>query len=184
MSDPDERPAPPASDRPEPALPAAVGTPRIPETVATYLRLRGLDPSPRAYRRRRRRTEDDENQPFTAGRDPRGLGDVIADLTRESGWEAQLSREDVVRAWDEVAGADTAARTRPVAFADGVLVVQADSTAWAKQLQIMRAQILSEIIRRFPDAGVESIRFLGPDVPSWKWGPRTIPGRGPRDTYG
>ena len=83
-----------------------------------------------------------------------------------------------------VAGANTAQHTRPVAFADGTLTVQADSTAWAKQLQLMRSQILSEIVRRFPEAGVEAIRFIGPDVPSWKWGPRAIPGRGPRDTYG
>ena len=48
----------------------------------------------------------------------------------------------------------------------------------------MRAQILSEIVRRYPEAGVDAVRFIGPDVPSWKWGPRTIPGRGPRDTYG
>jgi predicted nucleic acid-binding Zn ribbon protein len=156
----------------------------LPETIATYLRLRGLEPSARAFRRRRRRQNDDENAPFTAGRDPRGMADVLADLTRESGWDAQLAQEDVVRTWDEVAGANTAQHTRPVAFADGTLTVQADSTAWAKQLQLMRAQILSEIVRRYPQAGVQGIRFIGPDVPSWKWGPRAIPGRGPRDTYG
>ncbi|BDV29344.1 DUF721 domain-containing protein [Microbacterium terricola] len=175
MSDPGQPQEPAASE------PAEV----IPETVATYLRLRGLEPSARAYRKKkRRRTADDENAPFTAGRDPRGLGDVLAVVTREAGWEPALAREDVVRTWSEVAGADTAKHTRPVAFTDGTLTVQADSTAWAKQLQIMRSQILSEIIRRYPEAGVESIRFIGPDVPSWKWGPRTIPGRGPRDTYG
>ena len=37
---------------------------------------------------------------------------------------------------------------------------------------------------RFPDADIVSIRFQGPDAPSWKRGPRSIPGRGPRDTYG
>ncbi|GAA1997744.1 DUF721 domain-containing protein [Microbacterium ulmi] len=156
----------------------------VPETIATYLRLRGLEPSARSFRRRRRRTIDDENGPFTPGRDPHGVGDVLSDLTRKAGWDSQLAREDVVRTWHEVAGADTARHTRPVAFGDATLTVQADSTAWAKQLQLMRAQILSEIVRRFPEAGVESIRFIGPDVPSWKWGPRAIPGRGPRDTYG
>lgn len=157
----------------------------IPETIATYLRLRGLEPSARSFRRKRKeRKTSEDNEPFSSGRDPRGVGDVLADLTRQSGWDSQLAREDVVRSWDEVAGEDTARHTRPVAFTDGTLTVQADSTAWAKQLQIMRAQILSEIVRRFPAAGVESIRFIGPDVPSWKWGPRTIPGRGPRDTYG
>jgi predicted nucleic acid-binding Zn ribbon protein len=155
-----------------------------PETVATYLRLRGLEPSARTFRRKRRRSADDDHEPFTPGRDPRGVGDVLAAMTREAGWDTQLAREDVVIAWDEVAGADTAKHTRPVAFQEGTLTVQADSTAWAKQLQLMRAHILSEIVRRFPDAGVTAIRFLGPDVPSWKWGPRAIPGRGPRDTYG
>lgn len=155
----------------------------LPETVATYLRLRGLPPSARAFRRRKKR-EDDENVPFAPGRDPKGVGDVLADLTRTAGWDSQLAREDVVRTWSEVAGADTSQHTRPVAFSEGTLTVQADSTAWAKQLQLMRAQILSEIVRRFPEAGVDGIRFIGPDVPSWKWGPRTIPGRGPRDTYG
>ncbi|GAA2959583.1 DUF721 domain-containing protein [Microbacterium schleiferi] len=155
----------------------------VPETIATYLRLRGLAPTARVARRRRRRT-DDENEPFTPGRDPQGVGDVLTDLTREAGWDAQLAREDVVLTWNEVAGAETARHTRPVGFVDGILTVQADSTAWARQLQNMRSQILTEIIRRFPDAGVESVRFIGPDVPSWKWGPRAVPGRGPRDTYG
>ncbi len=159
-------------------------TDAVPETVATYLRLRGLPPSARAFRRRRRRVDDDEHQPFTAGRDPRGIGDVVASLTHEAGWDAQLAREDVVRTWDEVAGADTARHTRPVAFSEGTLTIQADSTAWAKQLQLMRSHILSEIVRKYPEAGVDTIRFIGPDVPSWKWGPRAIPGRGPRDTYG
>jgi len=176
-----ERPREPASasDKSEPFDRTAV-----PETISTYLRLRGLEPSARSYRKRRRRTVDDENIPFAPGRDPRGVADVLSDLTREAGWDAQLAREDVVRAWDQVAGEGTAQHTRPVAFSEGTLTVQADSTAWAKQLQLMRSQILSEIVRRFPEAGVDTVRFIGPDVPSWKWGPRTIPGRGPRDTYG
>lgn len=157
--------------------------PDVPETVATYLRLRGLQPSARG-KRRVRRTVEDENAPFAPGRDPRGVGDVLSALTREVGWDPQLAREDLVRQWADVAGADTAGHTHPVALTDGTLTVQCDSTAWAKQLQLMRSHILSEILRRFPDAHVESIRFVGPDVPSWKWGIRAVPGRGPRDTYG
>lgn len=165
-------------------MPDQAGAEDVPETIATYLRLRGLEPSGRYRRRRRRRTDGDENQPFTAGRDPHGVGDVLADLTRQAGWDPQLAREDIVRTWADVAGENTAQHTRPVAFVDGTLTIQADSTAWAKQLQLMRAQILSQIVLRYPEAGVEAVRFIGPDVPSWKWGPRAVPGRGPRDTYG
>ncbi|GLJ80319.1 MULTISPECIES: DUF721 domain-containing protein [Microbacterium] len=157
---------------------------QLPETIATYLRLRGLEPSGRWKKRRRTRTDDDENQPFTSGRDPKGLGDVIADLTRQAGWDAQLSREDLVLRWAEVAGEETARHASPVALSDGVLTVQCDSTAWAKNLHLMRAAITTQLVRAFPQSGVETVRFVGPDVPSWKWGPRAVPGRGPRDTYG
>jgi predicted nucleic acid-binding Zn ribbon protein len=156
----------------------------IPETVATYLRLRGLQPSAAGMRRRRRQRDPGDDAPFTPGRDPRGLGDVIDAFTRESGWDASLAREDVVLRWAEVAGPETATHATPVGFLDGLLTVQCASTAWATQLRTLRSRILSEIVRRYPDAGVTDIRFVGPDVPSWKWGPRTVPGRGPRDTYG
>ncbi|MFV0372760.1 DUF721 domain-containing protein [Microbacterium sp.] len=154
------------------------------ETVATYLRLRGLQPSAWAKRRRTRRAGDEDKQPFTPGRDPHGVGDVLADLTRDAGWDPQLAREDLVRQWRDVAGEETARHAEPVALGDGILTVQCDSTAWAKNLSLMRGTIVTEILKRFPDAGVDSIRFVGPDVPSWKWGPRAVPGRGPRDTYG
>jgi predicted nucleic acid-binding Zn ribbon protein len=156
----------------------------IPETTATYLRLRGLEPSAAKRRKRTRRSVDDENMPFAPGRDPKGLGDLLTDLTRQSGWDPQLAREDLVLQWSEVAGEETARHADPVALSDGILTVQCDSTAWAKNLHLMRSTIVTELIRRFPEAGVQSVRFVGPDVPSWKWGPRAVPGRGPRDTYG
>ncbi|WP_309069353.1 DciA family protein [Microbacterium sp.] len=157
----------------------------IPETIATYLRLRGLEPSRRAqWRNKRRRSDDDENQPFTPGRDPGSLGDALDKLTTAHGWAPQLAREDLVRQWEDVAGAETAQHASPVSLTDGMLTIQCDSTAWAKNLSYMRAEILTQIVTRYPDAGVSSVRFVGPDVPTWKWGRRSIPGRGPRDTYG
>lgn len=154
-----------------------------PETVATYLRLRGLKPSSKNWKRRRR-ILDDDNVPFTPGRDPGTLGDVLDRLSRDSGWEKTLAAEDLVRQWAELVGGETARHSEPVSLQHGMLTVKCDSTAWAKNLQYMRAVIITEIGSRYPDAGVKDIRFIGPDVPSWKWGPRTVPGRGPRDTYG
>ncbi|MBT2473151.1 DUF721 domain-containing protein, partial [Microbacterium sp. ISL-103] len=112
------------------------------------------------------------------------LGAVLDKLSRDSGWQKTLAREDLVRQWADLAGSDTAKHSEPVSLERGVLTVKCDSTAWAKNLQYMRGTILTEIGRRYPDAGVENLRFIGPDVPSWKWGPRVVPGRGPRDTYG
>lgn len=151
--------------------------------VATYLRLRGIA-APRTRKARRIADAEGANVPFAPGRDPRGLGDVVADFTREAGWNSHLASEDVLRRWADVAGPQTAEHARPVSLEGGIMTVQCDSTAWARQLSSLRSDILSRIIREHPDAGITAVRFVGPDVPSWKWGPRTIPGRGPRDTYG
>ncbi|WP_296195246.1 DciA family protein [uncultured Microbacterium sp.] len=149
--------------------------------LATYLRLRGL----KAPRRRKRRFDpSDENQPFTPGRDPLGLGDAVDTLTREAGWGASLAREDVLLQWTQVAGEETAAHARPMGLEHGVLTVRCDSTAWAKQLSYLRGELITRMREAHPEAGIEQVRFVGPDAPSWKWGHRTVPGRGPRDTYG
>jgi predicted nucleic acid-binding Zn ribbon protein len=105
-------------------------------------------------------------------------------LTSKLGWSSPLARSELLASWLEIAGADTAEHSAPVSIEDGVLTVKCDSTAWATQLRLMRVQIMSRIVARYPDAGIDSVRFEGPGAPSWKRGPRSIPGRGPRDTYG
>jgi len=100
------------------------------------------------------------------------------------GWTSPLAKGELLLSWPELVGEDTAAHSTPVGIEEEVLTVQCDSTAWATQLRLMRADILTSILKRYPDAGVTSIRFDGPGAPSWKRGPRSIPGRGPRDTYG
>ena len=122
--------------------------------------------------------------PFDPGRDPDSLGSAVAGLVRERGWEAELARSELFIGWAEAVGPAVADHTAPVALEDGVLVVRCDSTAWATQLGLMRAQLLRALAERFPDAPVSSLRILGPDVPSFKRGLRSVPGRGPRDTYG
>lgn len=157
------------------------------ESSAVYRRLRGLlgDPALRSKDGRRRAARSlDGTAPFENGRDPAGLGDVIDAVTRSLGWSSPLARGELLVAWPELVGSDTAAHSEPVGIEEGVLLVQCDSTAWATQLRLMRAEILTTILQRFPDAEVASVRFIGPGAPTWKRGPRSVPGRGPRDTYG
>lgn len=161
---------------------------REPEHIAVYRRIRRVFGAPMARsadaRRRERFAQDETTTPFGAGRDPRGIDAVLDALTASMGWTSALSKSELLVAWPELVGAEVAAHADPVAVEDGLLTVRCDSTAWAQQLRSMRNVVLARIAERHPGAGIESIRFLGPDVPSWKRGPRAIPGRGPRDTYG
>jgi predicted nucleic acid-binding Zn ribbon protein len=157
------------------------------EASAVYLRFKQLFGGQvhHAPRGRKRGKEDDSSTvPYGVGRDPRGLGNIVEALTTELGWSSPLAQSELLASWSELAGEDTARHSSPAGITDGVLVVLCESTAWATQLRIMRTELLKHIATRFPDAGIQSIRFQGPDAPSWKRGPRSIPGRGPRDTYG
>ncbi len=157
------------------------------EPVSVYLRFRrvfGDGSSRSADARKRAKKEPGSTIPFGSGRDPEGLGAVMDAVTSKLGWSSPLARSELLASWLEIAGVDTAEHSTPVGIEEGVLTVKCDSTAWATQLRLMRVQIMNRIISRYPDAGIESIRFEGPGAPSWKRGPRSIPGRGPRDTYG
>ncbi len=137
-------------------------------------------------RRFRRELVDDApgSRPFDAGRDPNSLASAVAGLVRDRGWSSTIAVSELFVGWSEAVGPAVADHAQPISIAEGQLVVQCDSTAWATQLGMMRSQILTHLAERFPEAGVERLRFLGPDVPTFKRGPRSVPGRGPRDTFG
>ena len=163
----------------------ADGAETVPETVATYLRLRGLEPSARTYRKRRRRGPDDENAPFTPGRDPQGRRRRARRPHAERG--VGLAARARGRRAHVGGGRRRGHRaTHPAGRVHGGhsdRSVRLDGVGEAAPAHA-RAHPLGDRPRGIPEAGVDGIRFIGPDVPSWKWGPRTIPGRGPRDTYG
>jgi predicted nucleic acid-binding Zn ribbon protein len=157
------------------------------EAARVYLWLKDVFGDPKAKRvtsRRRVRDDAGSSVPFGLGRDPHGLGDTIDSLTRQLGWNSPLAQSELLSSWVELAGEETSKHSTPAGIDEGVLTVHCESTAWATQLRMMRVEIMTQIAIRYPDAGIESIRFQGPNAPSWKKGPRSIPGRGPRDTYG
>jgi predicted nucleic acid-binding Zn ribbon protein len=157
----------------------------VSEASRVYLRFKEIFTGTRSRPQRSRRArDDDESVPFGHGRDPKGLGDVVGALTADLGWDSPLAQSELMSRWTELAGEETAKHSSPVGIEKGVLTVQCESTAWATQLRLMRTEIMTHITTRFPEAGISNIRFLGPDVPSWKRGPRSVQGRGVRDTYG
>jgi predicted nucleic acid-binding Zn ribbon protein len=91
----------------------------------------------------------------------------------------------VLGRWDAVVGDDVASHCRPLSFADGVLTVAADSSAWATQVRLLVPTVMRRLAEEVGEGTVEKIVVKGPAAPSWRRGPRVAPGsQGPRDTYG
>ncbi|WP_430591821.1 DUF721 domain-containing protein [Humidisolicoccus flavus] len=134
--------------------------------------------------RRRAKRAVDGNVPFSPGRDPLRIAAVVDGFAESAGWTDQLAEGAVVARWPEIVGEETSRRTTPIGIEDHVLLVQCSSTSWAQQLRLMRGQVTTRLIELFPDAHIESVRFIGPDVPNFQRGIRSVRGRGPRDTWG
>jgi predicted nucleic acid-binding Zn ribbon protein len=134
--------------------------------------------------RRREEKTKIRSKPFDKGRDPVRAGDSLDALLQQFQWNSKIERAELFAVWPEIVGPDSAAASSPEELKDGLLIVRCRSTAWATQLRLLHDVVLAKIQERFVDLGISEIKFLGPDAPSWKKGPRSVPGRGPRDTYG
>ncbi len=127
----------------------------------------------------------------TAGndeRDPLAVQEVLSRWIRDQGVAAEVGTGSVLARWAEIVGTDVAERVVP----DGVhekdgqreLWLRAESTAWATQVRLLSPQILGRIRQLLGSGVVDSIVVRGPAPPRGAAGPRRVPGRGPRDTYG
>lgn len=134
---------------------------------------------------RRRRKRPTKAGGRTNRDDPVPVSDLMGELVRDRGWDERLSVQRVFTDWPAVVGPDVAAHSAVEAFADGVLTVRADSTSWAKELQLLAPGLVRRLNAELGQESVLRVDIRGPQAPSWKRGKRSVrDGRGPRDTYG
>jgi predicted nucleic acid-binding Zn ribbon protein len=117
-------------------------------------------------------------------RDPQPFGTVLAALMKARGWQKPAAEGKLFGAWEAVVGAELASHSRPVSLEEGELTVEAESTAWATQLNLLRGRLLGRIADTVGKGVVTKLTVRGPLAPSWAKGPKRVRGRGPRDTYG
>ncbi|HJE51887.1 MAG TPA: DciA family protein [Tessaracoccus flavescens] len=134
--------------------------------------------------RRHRPQEQQRSGAHPDDRDPQLVGDVLESVIKERGWKRRIGLSTVLRRWPELVGESNAEHSKPVNFADGILTVDCDSTAWATAMRYTASQLVARLNDKLGERTVLRVEFRGPKAPSWKKGPRSVSGRGPRDTYG
>lgn len=122
--------------------------------------------------------------PTWTGRDPAPISRAVDDLLAERGWKEDSAIATLMSRWPQIVGSDLAEHVRPTSFAEGVLTLTAESTAWATQVRLLLGDLQRVVNAEVGTGVVTSIRVSGPQAPSWVAGPRRVKGRGPRDTYG
>ncbi len=179
----------------DPAPPAAAACPHLPDeqeraTQAARSALARVQQAAQSLgfrpgHRPRRRPSRQVLEPRALGnREPLELSVGLARLVTDRGWQVDVSVGAVLGRWSRVVGAEVAAHCSPETFADGKLLVRADSTAWATQCRLLVPQLMRRLADELGPEVVLEIRVLGPSAPTWRHGLRRAIGPGPRDTYG
>lgn len=138
----------------------------------------------RAARNAARKTSTARTRRTRTSGDPILLGESVEGLVAERGWVSDVAIHEVLGRWDQIVGADIAAQVQPHSFTHGILHLTASSTAWATQVRLLAPEFLKRLAAEVGEGVVTRIEVRGPSAPSWRKGPRSVPGRGPRDTYG
>ena len=120
------------------------------------------------------------------GRDPVLVGEAVGDVLAERGWKPQAAVGALTGRWSEIVGPDIAAHVAVEGYdaEKTTLLLRTDSTAWATQVRLLLPTLMARLSEELGPGTVTSVTVLGPAAPSWVKGLRTVPGRGPRDTYG
>jgi len=134
--------------------------------------------------RRRPRRPASPGGPRTSRDEPISVSEALGELIREQGWGSQLDAQRVFSDWESIVGPDIGQHSQIVGFSDAVVQVRTSSTAWAKELRLLAPRIVAKLNELLGDGSVLRLDVRGPEAPSWKSGPWSVKGRGPRDTYG
>lgn len=166
-------------DPPDPLLAAK-------ETLARARRSardKGLRPGSPATAGRRRGPAP-QADPKRTDRDPLLVGPEVDRLVASRGWDADVQVGSVVGRWSVIVGEQVAQNVEVIAFEGTTLTVRARSSAWATQMRLLQSSVLARIEELVGEGLVTDIQIHGPAGPSWRKGPLSSGGRGPRDTYG
>lgn len=116
-------------------------------------------------------------------RDPISLAAVMNNLNQNWGWQTEIEIAKIMHDWGSLVGENVAQRTNITAISKGVITVECTSTSWATELRRIRADLITKILKKYPDSGIKEIKFIVSGIPSWNHGFRSVKGKGPRDTY-
>jgi predicted nucleic acid-binding Zn ribbon protein len=94
------------------------------------------------------------------GEEPAPLRALLDSLGVRRGWGARLHAAKVHSCWEEIAGPALAAHTEPVRLAGGILVVRADSPAWATQVGYLAGELVERACAVLGQGQVRQVKVV------------------------
>lgn len=103
---------------------------------------------------------DDDEPTLRRVLGPTALGSEMERLLRRPGWGERLGAGRVAAHWVEIVGPELATRCEPVRLAGRVLVIRAESAAWATQLRYLTTQLRERLDVVIGPGSVRDVRIV------------------------
>lgn len=91
---------------------------------------------------------------------PETIGSILESVLERTGLGKRAEERSLLEAWPEVAGERVAEHVRAVDLQDGVLLIDADHTAWRQEMTMLFPELLRALRARFGEGSVREIRWL------------------------
>jgi len=102
---------------------------------------------------------DSSSEPGVRQRGQASLGRLLDGVLANMDMGARFREHLALLAWPQIAGGVVSAHARAEAVRDGVLIVAADTSAWAQELQMRRQQLLSRVAAQVGEGVIRDIHF-------------------------
>ena len=89
------------------------------------------------------------------------IGEVIAQMLRDSGLEKPLMEKQLVESWPVVMGPSVTRLTRRVELKNGILYVYLNSAALKAELFICRRELVTKLNDHVGSKVIDEVRLLG-----------------------
>lgn len=153
---------------------------KLPAEVSSRY-VHALQESRSERRKRAQKAYEDFGGP---GRDPRPAGSVLRSLAVSQDWVPHLKTAALSTRWADIVGSAMADNSRVESFRDGEIVIRVFTTAWLVSMRYLMPHLEKAIRDYLAPVPVMKISLRGPNQYTFRHGRRTVPGRGPRDTWG
>lgn len=109
-----------------------------------------------------RPTPDETEEPWgqAHGPAPRRLDEALALVVGGRRWQLRLAEAAVHERWTAIVGEDVARHVVPVRLHGGVLVVRADSGAWATQIRALGRDVARRAAQELGEGAVKTLKVV------------------------
>lgn len=90
---------------------------------------------------------------------PQPIESILARVLDSTGLGGRMRDRRILDDWDDVVGEAAAKHCRPVDFAAGVLIVEADHAAWRQELTLLAPVIIGKFNAIHGEGTVKSLRW-------------------------